>query len=198
MNNLIDSELQYVEAYKKRFNEINIELVKKYYFKMLDVENEKNSIYFLSNALLFASLNSDIGKLNFDMFEIYFWNLQKLNFHELFSELFKCKKYGFGDTTNQNIIFLEKFDSVYNFFKKPNLKIIFRCFVEKEIKEKFNNDYFDCKDLDFVNFIIDKILNLKQENPENDISELMQEIEEIIYKLYDLKDEHIALLKEKN
>jgi len=42
---------------------------------------------------------------------------------------------------------------------------------------------------------VDKILKLKQENSENDISELMQNIEELIYQLYELKDEHIALLK---
>ena len=41
---------------------------------------------------------------------------------------------------------------------------------------------------------VEKILKRKKENPQNDISEFSQEIEKIIYKLYDLNEEHIALI----
>ncbi len=42
---------------------------------------------------------------------------------------------------------------------------------------------------------VEKILKRKKENPQNDISELKQKIDEIIYKLYELSEEEITLIE---
>ena len=43
--------------------------------------------------------------------------------------------------------------------------------------------------------LVNQILSLKKENPKADTSELENEIDELVYKLYELTSEEIAVVK---
>uniref|UniRef100_UPI0035941E3A hypothetical protein n=1 Tax=Geminocystis sp. TaxID=2664100 RepID=UPI0035941E3A len=45
--------------------------------------------------------------------------------------------------------------------------------------------------------LVTKILNLKEENPDNDTTELEKEIDLLVYKLYDLTEEEINIIEGK-
>jgi type II restriction/modification system DNA methylase subunit YeeA len=46
--------------------------------------------------------------------------------------------------------------------------------------------------------IVDKILTLKKANPQADTTELEREIDRLVYQLYDLTDEEIAIVEGKD
>jgi hypothetical protein len=43
--------------------------------------------------------------------------------------------------------------------------------------------------------LVNQILDAKRTNPDADVSELENEIDQIVYSLYDLTDEEIAIVK---
>ena len=43
--------------------------------------------------------------------------------------------------------------------------------------------------------IVEKILEVKEQNPATDTDELEQQIDQMVYKLYGLTDEEIALIE---
>ncbi len=47
-----------------------------------------------------------------------------------------------------------------------------------------------------IESLVDKILEAKKQNPQADTSHLEQEIDQLVYKLYDLTDEEIKIIEE--
>lgn len=75
--------------------------------------------------------------------------------------------------------------------------------IEKELFQKILIE--NCKNLSIIKIgekeqqpftdKVDQILSLKKDNPEADTSALEREIDTLVYQLYDLTDEEIAIVE---
>jgi len=148
INNLTEEEKTFFSIQKKYFKTCNDSIVLDYYSKMRKVENLNSCLSLLSIAFLYESKKEDLGRVNFDMMETYFWNLQKLSFEKLFLELHECKKYGIGFKTIENLAILERFNHKYHSIKNEQSKILIRCFIESCIKNQYGEGCFDCYNSD--------------------------------------------------
>jgi len=161
MNNLSNEEHVFFTKLKKYFTDADESIVLEYYKKMLTVENMKTSLSLLSMAFYYAAQKTDLGKLNYDLFEQYFWNLQKLSFEKMFSQFYECKKYGLNELVNENLDFLDCFDKNFQLIQDLKIKNLVRNYIESTIKEKFENSFFNGYELKFINLKIKKILATK-------------------------------------
>ena len=55
---------------------------------------------------------------------------------------------------------------------------------------------FQINSVNFLNTLVNQILALKKENPEADTSKLESEIDHLVYELYGLTEEEIAIVEE--
>ena len=49
-----------------------------------------------------------------------------------------------------------------------------------------------------ISFIVEQVLRIKHETPNADVSDLEREIDQIVYQLYGLTDEEIAIVEGRN
>ncbi len=171
MNKLSTKEQDFFTKSKKYFTYVDDNIVFEYYRKMLTVESEKTSLSLLLKAFYYASQKNNLGKLNYELFEQYFWNLQKSSFEKMFSQFYECKKYGLNELINENLVFLYRFNNNFQLINDLKIKAIVRCYIENEIKGKFGNNFFNGNEIEFINRKLEMILET------NDIYEVLKIIQ---------------------